>query len=176
MTSPEGNRNIEIKARVNSLSHVRAIAAEIATDYVGVMEQTDTFFHCPNGRLKVREVPGRRAELIAYHRADSATARSSDYTLVQIDDSSGLIAALKRTLGVRQIVRKRREVFLHHNVRIHLDEVERLGEFVELESVVSAGVDEATAMARLNELMARFDIHSDDLLAGAYADMLAENA
>ena len=87
-------------------------------------------------------------------------------------DAKSLLGALTSSLGIERVVRKRREIFLFHNVRIHLDEVDGLGTFVELESVVSEDVDENVATTRLEEIQSRLGIAETDLLAGAYADML----
>lgn len=166
-------RNIEIKARVDSLEHVRQVAAKVATEHLGVLQQTDTFFACSSGRLKVRQFADGTAELIAYDRADTEQPKASDYHLVHVHDPVALIVALTSSLGVSHVVRKRREVFLYHNVRIHLDQVDGLGEFLELESVVADEVDEVTARNRLNELMTLLNVQPGDLLTSAYADMLA---
>ena len=172
--SNDPRRNIEIKARLTSLDAARQIAASLATKHLGVFEQVDTFFHCSSGRLKVRQVKGQPAELIAYHRPDTSEAKTSNYHLIRIDEGGQLIAALSSSLGKLQTVRKVREVFLYHNVRIHLDHVENLGDFLELESVVSGDVTESTARQRLDELVARFSIQKEDLKARAYADLLSE--
>ena len=169
-------RNIEIKARVDSLDRVRQIALQIATERLGVLKQTDTFFACSSGRLKVRQFADGRAELIAYQRADTPQAKSSDYHLVRVEDGAALIAGLTSSLGTTQVVRKRREVFLYHNVRIHLDQVEGLGDFLELESVVAPDFDESVARKRLAEAMDHLAVKSADLLESAYADMLAASS
>ncbi len=170
--SASPRRNLEIKARVRSLADARQVASEVATESLGVLHQVDTFFPCAKGRLKVRQEKGRPAELIAYQRPTSPGAKASDYFLIEVADAEGLIAGLTSTLGVGQIVRKRREVFLYRNVRIHLDQVAGLGEFLELESVVGAGTDEETAARRLEELIAKFPIDPADLIAASYAELI----
>ena len=169
-------RNIEIKARVGSPERVRELAKAVATEHLGTVEQTDTFFPCASGRLKVREVAGRPAELIAYQRDDTPEAKASDYHLIEFTAGRPLTAALARALSVERIVRKTREVFLYHNVRIHLDDVEQLGSFVELESVITDDVDEQQAKVRLKELMTLLEIQDDDLVAVAYADLLSQRS
>jgi predicted adenylyl cyclase CyaB len=174
-STPDSQRprqNIEIKARLESLSQARQVAVRIATEHVGVAQQTDTFFHTPTGRLKVRQADGRPAELIAYDRPDTREAKASSYFLVPVDDADGLLAGLASTLGIRCVVRKRREIFLFHNVRIHLDQVEALGEFLELESVLGPDVDETKARQRLDEVLAQFQIPLENQIDVAYADML----
>jgi len=152
-------RNLELKLRVQDLATLREACLRLA-EPVGVFGQSDTYFHAPHGRLKLRETTradGVRdatptATLIAYRRPDSGDVRASDYHLVPVADPALLKSALSQALGVRGEVRKRREVLMHHNVRIHLDEVEGLGTFVELEAVISDHPDEALSRSRLDAL------------------------
>src|SRR5688500_5663142 len=119
-------RNLELKVRVPDLARVRSACARVATA-AAVIEQVDTYFHAARSRLKVREsVSGSEecaATLIAYSRPDRGGVRASDYHLVAVPDPAGVKAALSAALGVRGVVRKRREVHMYHNVRIHLDDV-----------------------------------------------------
>jgi predicted adenylyl cyclase CyaB len=137
-----------------------------------VQVQTDTYFRVPHGRLKLREIEGQQAELIWYDRPDHGAARTSTYRRVPVPDPAGLKAALAAALGVRGEVRKRREITLWHNVRIHLDDVAGLGTFVEFEAVLSPADDEATAHVRLEELSWGLGIRPGDHLAASYADLL----
>src|SRR5437899_571119 len=105
-------RNIEIKARCPDLAAARAVACELCGDSGIIERQLDTYFRVPHGRLKLREIEGQAAVLIAYSRPDEASARASAYRLVPAPDPAALKAALAETLGVRGAVRKRREIFL----------------------------------------------------------------
>lgn len=169
-------RNIELKARLADLEAARAVATRIATDRPGVQQQVDTYFHCRQGRLKLREIDGRAAQLIWYARPDQAEPKACDYVLVSVADPAPLKAALAAALGVRVVVRKRREILLYHNVRIHLDEVAGLGSFLEFEAVVAPGIDDAAGRTQLDELMREFSIAPADLLTKSYAEMLAHHA
>jgi len=168
-------RNLELKVRVPDLAGVRSACRKIATP-AAVMEQVDTYFHAPRGRLKLRESVGVstpcEAVLIAYDRPDRSDVRASDYHLVAVSDAAGLKSALSAALGVRGVVRKRREVHMYHNVRIHLDGVEGLGTFVELEAVISPEADERVSLGRLDELCGRIGLCRGDAIAGSYADLL----
>jgi adenylate cyclase, class 2 len=178
----EPARNIELKARLPNLDAARKIAQRVATAYLGVQEQTDTYFHCPQGRLKLREIvdygtqgsepPCRIAQLISYDRPDEFDAKQSNYQIVEIDDPARA-DALKREMGIRVVVAKRREIFLHHNVRIHLDEVSGLGTFLEFEAVLGPQVDAVTGRNQVAELQTEFGIRQADLLAASYSDMLS---
>lgn len=173
----EPRRNIEIKARVADAGATRALAQSVATEQCGVIRQIDTYFHAPQGRLKLREAftdegEPREAQLVSYGRADARAARTSEYHLIEVAAPAELKAALAAALGVKTVVRKRREVLLFHNVRIHLDAVEGLGTFLELEAVVGPDADEPTSRQRLDFLQTALHIRGDDLLPGSYSDML----
>jgi len=169
-------RNIEIKARLADPQAARQVAASLATTTLGLQEQVDTYFHCPNGRLKLRQINGRDAQLVWYARPDQAGPKASDYRLVPTANPETLKAALAAALGTRCVVRKQRQIYLHHNVRIHLDEVEGLGSFLEFEAVVGSDVDDIAARGQVDRLMAEFGITPADLLATSYGDMLGESA
>ncbi len=169
----ELKRNIELKATLRNPALARGVAASLADRAVEVLSHTDTYFHCHHGRLKLREIDGQGATLICYDRADQAAAKPSDYRLVEITDAAGLLAALTAALGVWLVVRKRREVYWHRNVRIHLDEVESLGSFLEFEAVLSRTADEASAYSLLVVLSRQFELSPDDLIDCSYSDMLA---
>lgn len=165
-------RNIEIKARLADPAATRELAEALATERFGEMVQIDTYFYVPHGRLKLREADPGEAQLISYTRPDAEEARASDYRLVPVGDPEGLKAALTGSLGVRAVVRKRRELLWHHNVRIHLDRVEGLGSFLELEAVVGPDADEPLCRRRLDFLLGALHISAEDILPGSYGDML----
>lgn len=122
--------------------------------------------------MKLRQINGLSAQLIAYSRPDEEGPKTSDYRLVPVANPESLKAALTAALGVRVVVDKCREIYLVDNVRIHLDDVTGLGQFLEFEAVLGPGVDEAAGRAQLAQLAPRFSIRPADLLAGSYADLL----
>jgi len=171
-------RNIELKARLSDLQAARRTAAALATAPPWTERRIDTYFHCPVGRLKLREIDGEEARLVAYRRPDDLRAKGSDYVLVPITDPAGLKTALDATLGVRAVVDKRREIYLVDNVRIHLDDVAGLGTFLEFEAVLGPAadgriVDDDEGHRRLAELRTCFGLRDVDLLRGSYGEMLA---
>jgi predicted adenylyl cyclase CyaB len=131
--------NLEIKARCADLVAVRARAERLATSHLGVDAQVDTYFQVPRGRLKLRESSLSGGQLIPYLRRDERGPKRSDYQVIPVSDPSAVRGLLEAILGRHRVVRKRREIFLYENVRIHLDEVEGLGTFVELEAVFGLG-------------------------------------
>lgn len=162
-------RNIELKARIHSLHAARAVAERIATGRLGVERQVDTYFCCNQGRLKLRRREGRPAQLVAYRRADQAGPKASDYRLVEVQDAEGLEQALGAALGAWAVVEKRREIFLHHNVRIHLDQVAGLGDFLEFEAMLDPCVDDQAGQAQLQLLAEQFGISPRDLVDCSYS-------
>lgn len=165
-------RNIELKARLKSLAEARQIARSVAHQRLPDQHQVDTYFRTFSGRLKLREIRGCTAELISYARDDRSDAKESSYCLVPVADPAVLKQALAAALGIRQCVEKAREIYLHENVRIHLDVVAGLGEFLEFEAVLDEGHDEAAARALLRDLQQCFRIADDDLVAPSYVDLL----
>jgi predicted adenylyl cyclase CyaB len=167
-------RNIELKARLRDPVAASAIAEQLSGGPGRQETQTDTYFHCHHGRLKLREIEGHTAQLIWYQRDDLADAKSSDYRLTEIDAATdaaaSLLQSLTAALGVRGVVKKRRQIYLHQNVRIHLDVVEGRGTFLEFEAVVSAADDELRSRQLLDELARRFDLGPSDWLGGSYGD------
>lgn len=167
-------RNLELKARLGNLDAARTVARTVATSRLSPQHQIDTYFHCRQGRLKLRQIDGLSAQLVSYARADEPGPKVSDYLLVPVSNPESLKAALTTTLGVRCVVEKHRDIFLYQNVRIHLDEVKDLGSFLEFEAVLGHGVDDATGQSQLDYLAREFSLARGDLLSGSYSDMVTE--
>ena len=168
--SHQPRRNIEIKAHCDDLSRARASAEAIGATFAGVLNQIDTYFNVPHGRLKLRQINSDRTELIWYHRTNEATARQSSYHVVPVADAGLMLATLQAALGIRGEVRKRRDLLLWENVRIHLDAVQRLGEFIEFEAVLSSESDELISRQRLEMLSRELRIGAQ--IAPSYSDLL----
>jgi len=167
------NRNVEIKAKVTDLDALRGRAEKLANEGPAVLEQEDTFFVCPRGRLKLRRFErGREAELIYYERPDSAEPKESHYLVHRTSDPDSLRQALGAALGIRGVVRKRRTLYLVGSTRVHLDKVEGLGEFVELEVVLKPEESVSDGVTVARDLMARLGIADAELITGAYMDLL----
>jgi predicted adenylyl cyclase CyaB len=167
--------NIEIKARVRDLAGLRARAEALSDTPVQVIPQEDTFFHTPKGRLKLRLLQPDQAQLVYYERPDQDGPKRSNYHIYATRDPQGLQTALRLALGVRGVVRKTRSLYLSGQTRIHLDDVEGLGQFMELEVVLQEGQSEAEGQAIAEELMTRLGVQKEDLLEGAYMDLLEKS-
>jgi adenylate cyclase len=167
-------RNLEIKARVRDAAALAARAAALAGGPPQVLRQEDIFFFTVReGRLKLRVLGEDRGELIYYRRADVRGPKTSSYAIAPTDRPRELGAVLTAALGSRGVVSKRRTVYLAGRTRIHLDEVQDLGSFVELECVLGPGDGMDGAEAELSDLMDRLGVDAADLIEGAYADLLA---
>ena len=167
-------RNIEIKAHVADMDALTARAAAIADSGPVEIAQDDTFFRCDNGRLKLRTYGDGTGHLIFYRRPDQDGPKESFYILAPTASPDALREALTLANGQAGRVVKHRTVFMVGRTRVHLDRVEGLGDFMELE-VVLADDEPADGGAReAHELMARLQIPSDCLIAGAYHDLLRE--
>lgn len=167
-------RNIEIKARLADLDSARTTALELGASPHAVEEQADRYYTVDGARrVKLRTVASGRAEIIEYRRSELAGVRASDYTVTPVRDAAaGFCLVPKGTPLV--VVRKRREVLLWENVRIHLDEVDRLGTFVELEAVVDDRHDDAACRAQVATLLAALGLTDADLIRASYAELLRD--
>jgi adenylate cyclase class IV len=169
-------RNIEIKARIETVEALLQRARALADSEAEAIEQDDTFFAVTMGRLKLREFADGSAELIHYHRGDGSEARPSDYVRVPVPDAAALRAALARACGVLGRVRKRRLLLHLGQTRLHLDRVEGLGEFVELEVVLRDGQSDDEGRAIAESWMQRLGLQQAPRLGVAYTDLLRATA
>jgi predicted adenylyl cyclase CyaB len=168
--------NIEIKARLRDPEAVRARAEALSGLPVQIIPQEDTFFVVPRGRLKLRQLAPDWGQLVYYERPDQVGPKRSDYILAGTPEPAGLKAALAAALGVRGVVCKLRRLYQVGQTRIHLDEVEGLGDFLELEVVLSSGQTDAEGRAIAEELRLKLGIADADLLEGAYLDLIESGA
>ena len=164
--------NIEIKARLRDRAGFIDKARALATEPPEILSQEDVFFTARHGRLKLRIFGLDRGELIFYQRPDTAGPRQSDYVISKTRDVTSLRAALTGALDVVGVVHKRREVYLVGQTRIHVDQVEGLGDFMEFEVVLQPGQTGQDGERIAEDLMAEFELRPDDLIEGAYIDLL----
>jgi homotetrameric cytidine deaminase len=168
------NRNVELKARDHDPEATLAAALAHGAVDQGVLTQVDTYFAAREGRLKLREEDGA-ATLIAYARADEATARTSTYHLIDVPDPAALKAALDAALGTVVVVEKFRRLLLWQDVRIHIDAVEDLGSWIELEAVAPADSDLGAEHRKVAELREVLKMADEDVVATGYAGLLLED-
>jgi len=163
--------NVEIKAKLRNPARLQSLAEALALTPSQIILQEDTFFEVPRGRLKLRIFASNSAELIYYEREDGPGPKESRYALSQTSEPEALKTVLQKSLGVRGIVRKQRTLYLVGQTRIHLDEVERLGSFVELEVVLQAHQSHADG----DQIARGLEIQDSDLVEQAYIDLLLTN-
>ncbi len=166
-------RNVEIKARIAGVDALTPLAAGLADTGPVVLEQDDTFFACPNGRLKLRDQFAAGAELIFYQRADGSGPKESSYVRTPVPDPEAMRTLLQKAYGQSGRVRKRRLLYLVGRTRIHLDAVADLGEFLELEVVLREGESAADGALEARRIMTALGIGPQQLIQGAYVDHLA---
>lgn len=165
-------RNVELKARDADPARTLAVCRRLGAEDRGELWQRDTYFAVPHGGLKLREQQPGRPHLVQFERADRAQERESRYRIAEVDDARTLVAALGAALGVRGVVEKSRRLFLWCGVRIHLDTVEGLGTFLELEAVAPPVSDLSLEHERVVTLREALAITDDRLVPVGYAALL----
>ena len=166
--------NIEIKARARDFADIKSRAEKMSDTPVEVIPQEDVFFNVLQGRLKLRILAPDNAQLIYYTRPDQEGPKRSDYHIAYTSDPENLKRVLELSYGIRGVVKKTRYLYLVGQTRVHLDDVESLGHFMELEVVMKDGQKDADGQKIAEGLMASLGVERSDLLKGAYMDMLEE--
>ena len=171
-TMESARQNLELKATDPAPERTLAATVGLGCVDMGILRQRDTYFHARSGRLKLREEWPGGAHLIQYMRTDDAAVRASAYRIIPTEHPEELRAVLDVSTGIKLVVAKRRRLFLLDNVRIHLDQVEKLGCFIELEAVVPPGStvrEQSTSLARVRDALG---IQQRHLVGESYSDLL----
>jgi len=167
--------NIEFKARIHDFAAASDTAGALAGSPPRIIMQEDVFFQCAKGRLKLRILDERQGELIHYLRDDVSGPKQSLYTVVPTSAPHELRLLLAAALGETIVVRKTRTLYLIGSTRIHLDKVERLGEFMEVEVALEEGQPAEHGEEIAAGILRRFGIRDSDLVATAYADLIEQS-
>lgn len=163
--------NIEIKARCSHPEEIRDLLDKQQAEFIGTDYQTDTYFNVPNGRLNLREGNIENA-LIHYFRNDQAGPKRSDISLYKTQPRSDLKELLTAALGILAVVSKRRQIYFIENVKFHIDEVEHLGSFVEIEAIDRDGrIGEEKLRRQCQYYLNLFKIKEEDLVEVSYSDL-----
>ncbi len=165
-------QNIEFKAELRDLEAARYQCDVLGAQYIGRLRQTDTYYKVVDGRLKRREAPGEPTEWIYYHRPDRVNPKMCNYSILTEDQA-------QRRWGTKRLrawltVAKRRELWMVEEVRIHLDDVDRLGRFIEFEAVVSREFDVQACHRAVEELRRIFAMTMGEPVAPSYSDLMAQ--
>src|SRR5215212_3115665 len=162
--------NIEIKAHARNFEEIKSRAQKLSDVPVQVISQEDTFFNTAQGRLKLRRLTDH-AQLIYYTRPDQEGPKRSDYHITRSGDPENLKRVLELAYGIRGVVKKTRYLYLVGQTRVHLDDVDDLGQFMELEVVMDDGQSDAEGQVIAEGLMASLGVEKSDLIDGAYMDL-----
>ncbi|RPI01461.1 MAG: CYTH domain-containing protein [Calditrichaeota bacterium] len=165
-------QNLELKAIYPDLAQAHRLALSIGAVFTWTKTQRDTYWCTENGRLKLRQQDNEAAQLIAYQRPNERGARISHYLIYSTDQAEQLFAVLQQVIPIEVSVTKERTLYLWKNVRIHLDEVEHLGSFIEFEAQINNVYPETICHEFINFLIDHFQISSNQLSAVGYAEML----
>jgi adenylate cyclase class IV len=169
-------RNIEIKARIDSVEQLKPIAASLCGGDPVEIVQDDTFFPCAAGRLKLRTFADGTGVLIFYLRADEKGPKQSFFTTAPTQTPDALRDTLSLAYGQSGRVKKQRTLFTTGRTRIHLDCVEGLGDYLELEVVLADGEAVEAGQQEAHAVMARLGVLPSQLVETAYVDLLAAGA
>ncbi len=164
--------NIEIKARVQDFNALKQKAEQLSDSPCQMIPQEDTFFNCPNGRIKLRELSPEHGQLVYYLRQDTAGPKHSDYKVFETNNPASLKVILSQAYGIRGVISKVRYLFMVGQTRIHLDDVLGLGKFMELEVVLQPDQTDEQGQAIAEDLMRKLGIREEDLIEGAYMDLM----
>lgn len=166
--------NVEFKALCENPDKVREILTSQGADYKGRDHQVDVYFNVPNGRLKLRK-GNIENSLIGYQREDVAGSKQSNVHLFKTEPGTPLEEILTTTLGVKVVVDKQRDIYFIGNVKFHVDEVQGLGSFVEVEAIdLEGNIGREKLQQQCNQYKALLGVRDEDLLAKSYSDLLME--
>ncbi|HKV54904.1 MAG TPA: class IV adenylate cyclase [Candidatus Binataceae bacterium] len=164
-------RNLEAKFRLDDLAEAGQRAEAIGFSFFGLLVQRDTFFAAAHGKLKLRdEADG--SSLIHYHRDHDGKLEVSNYEIVMVPDPFKMRALLSAALEVIAEVRKTRKLFMRGNIRLHLDEVDNLGNFGEIEAVLDDGEDPGDYRAQVAAILAALRVSNDQLIEASYFELM----
>ncbi len=170
-----GHLNVEIKAKCSDQERVRHMLKSHNADFRGVDHQIDTYFKVPNGRLKLRE-GNIENYLIFYEREDKEGPKQSKVILYKTEPDSSLKEVLTKSLGILAVVDKQREIYFIDNVKFHLDNVQNLGTFMEIEAIDTTGnISKEKLLEQCNHYLELFGTQESDLLKNSYSDQILKS-
>jgi len=164
--------NVELKARFPDHNRAEEVLDDIGASYEGLERQVDTYFRVTRGRLKIREIEGKPAELIFYERIESGERRDCLYFLHRFDEPENLRLLLEAGLGSWARVEKTRKVYRYQNVKVNLDDVSGLGRFIEFEAAAEGDPESTNRM--VEKLVEKFEIAPGQIVLESYSDLLGD--
>lgn len=169
-------RNVELKVSINNFDKITSLLRKIRAKHVNKQYQRDIYYYCGNGRLKVRNINNKKFELIFYQRPNRTGEKISNYQIFRIKpkEINFTTSVLDKKFGEQIIVEKNREVWIYKHTRIHIDEVFRLGNFLELETVIK-NINTKKAEKEFKEVVKLLDLRKYKKHSKSYSDLLLRN-
>ncbi len=162
-------KNLEIKYKPGSLREIRFIKSLLKKYSLTSEKQTDIYYKTGKDRLKLRIINNTEGSLILYSRNEKNDKRISKYTISKTKDFRELDFILSKQFGVLVTVFKKREIYIHKNIRIHFDTVRGLGKFMEIEIIYD---DIFKAKNIMNNLVSEFNLNANKFIKTSYSDLL----
>ena len=172
-------KNLEIKVKATIDDFWSIINSPIEKYYIATLEQTDTYFLVPDGRLKMREEEGRKPHFIRYFRPDLSSDKTSCYTKYNVGDVDSFDRVFGCLLKREVVVNKIRKLFIYKNARIHLDAIKNLDDpyYIEIEVVINNKEDEEKSNTLMNELLTMMkltDTERNPIISNSYREIVLE--
>lgn len=167
-------KNIEVKIYVDNFRGIISKLKNIGAEYGGKLYQIDTYYNCKLNRLKMREINKQKTELICYSRLNKENAKISNYDILEVPENlkQKTREILKKAFGEKVVVKKERNLWIYRNTRIHLDKVFKLGDFLELETVVKKNMEKSKK--EYEEVFSFLNLNKYKKYKKSYSDMLME--
>lgn len=162
--------NLELKAKVKSINNIKLLLNDFGATFGCKMVQVDTYFNVHKGRLKLREIDEKESQLIYYDRKESTTEMWSNYLIVKVEEAACLKEVLAASNGIRVVVKKFRELYMYENCRIHIDDVEGLGSFMELEVIHNDS--ESKTKELFDMIKEKLSAEIEEIINASYSDIL----
>ncbi|XOU95055.1 MAG: class IV adenylate cyclase [Candidatus Kerfeldbacteria bacterium] len=166
-------KNVELKVKIDNHKDIVLQLKKIKAKKIAILNQVDTYFNCPSGRLKLREIINKKFELIYYRRPDSAKSKVSEYYILNLDkkQSAQTTKILSNAYGNKVVVKKRRELWMYRQTRVHLDTVSKLGIFLELETLTEK-LNLSKAKIEHKEVINHLELNKFKKIQTSYSDLL----
>lgn len=160
--------NLELKARVENHEAIKHILKNIGATFEKILDQKDIYYKVEDGLLKLRIENGNYS-LIKYNREEEKSDRWSNYYVVKMEgtETELLFSSL---FPIETEVLKKRELYMYKDTRIHIDSVENLGKFIELETVVHGEREYAKEL--FDEMIELLNLDLSDQIRSSYRDLI----
>jgi adenylate cyclase, class 2 len=167
--------NFEIKAKCTNISLARNILISHNAEFKGIDYQKDTYLNVSKGRLKIREGLVENC-IVYYERPDDLKPKKCSYDILQFSPGDIEIESLKKilvsALGIKITVEKKREIYFIGNIKFHLDTIEGIGDFLEIEAIGENDTEEKILSEQCGRYLEELGVKDEDLIGVSYSDMI----